>query len=461
MLRMKSLVASLVALLLLPTAGESAYVSRSKHGTRYYSDVCPAGTTCKEVKRHRSRPDYSAPAPAESDTTTTATDAGSDTTTTTSDTGTSPADAGSTSTATDGGTATDGSADATSTASNDTSSTSSDTTSSSSSGSTPASDPGGAPAIGGVTGSFANGKNFTIAGTAFGSKSHAGPMLYDDFDNASATNINGREPEIHQGYLSQYGSWIRTAVGSGAPQIVRDSSGTRPLSNYHARMDFSGGWSSLYLTVDPVGYFKTGQEMYISFWYRYRKTGSSHPRQTKAWIAYPPTGSDKAYFSTAFDTCESGGWRMHRSEGGFTDRSFGMSGPEVDGEWIRIETYLKQSAPSTANGAWEQAVYRTSTPRRITASLGNAQMRTSSADWTFWGFGGTYYSSCGSSPGTIGDFLGQHEVRAAGGERVDRHVDRGDPASGTAGCGDRLCLRHQRVRQGERGGVSDLDLALR
>jgi len=226
-------------------------------------------------------------------------------------------------------------------------------------------------------------------------------MLYDDFDNASTTNINGREPEIHQGYLSQYGSWIRTAVGSGAPQIVRDSSGTRPLSNYHARMDFSGGWSSLYLTVDPVGYFKTGQEMYISFWYRYRKTGSSHPRQTKAWIAYPPTGSDKAYFSTAFDTCESGGWRMHRTEGGYSDRGFGMSGPEVDGEWIRIETYLKQSAPSTANGAWEQAVYRTNSPRRIAASLGNAQMRTSSADWTFWAIGGAYYSNCGSSPGTI------------------------------------------------------------
>jgi hypothetical protein len=166
-------------------------------------------------------------------------------------------------------------------------------------------------------------------------------------------------------------------------------------------MDFSGGWTSLYLTVDPVNYFTTGQDMYISFWYRYRKTGASHPRQTKAWIAYPPSGSDKAYFSTAFDSCESGGWRLHRTEGGFSDRSFGMSGPEVDNEWIRVETYLKQSAPSTSNGAWEQAVYRTNTPRRITASLSNAVMRTSSSNWTFWAFGGAYYSQCGNSPATI------------------------------------------------------------
>jgi hypothetical protein len=227
-------------------------------------------------------------------------------------------------------------------------------------------------------------------------------MLYDDFDDASTTNINGREPQIHQGNLAAYGSWRRTAIGSGTiPQIVRDSSAPKALSTNHARMAFTGDYWALYLTVDPVNYFTTGQEMYISYWYRYRRTGTSHPRQTKAWIAYPPSGSDKAYFSTAFDSCESGGWRLHRTEGGFSDQILGMSGPEVDNEWIRIETYLKQSGPSTSNGAWQQAVYRTNTPRRITASLGNALMRTSNDNWTFWAFGGAYYDMCGSSLGTI------------------------------------------------------------
>jgi hypothetical protein len=220
-------------------------------------------------------------------------------------------------------------------------------------------------------------------------------MLFDDFDDASATNINGREPQIHQGNLDFYNSWERTAVGSGVPEIVRDGNGVKSFSNYHARMDFSGDWSSLYLTIDPISYFTTGREMYISFWYRYRNTGTGYPRQTKAWIAYPPIGGDKAYFSTAFDTvCELGGWRVHRTEGGFFDEFIGITGPEVDNEWIRVESYLKQSAPSTSNGAWEQAVYRTGTPDRVTHSLGNAQMRTSSEDWTFWAFGGAYYDMC-------------------------------------------------------------------
>jgi chitodextrinase len=259
----------------------------------------------------------------------------------------------------------------------------------------------GTPSISAVSGTISHGNSITISGTSFGSKSHAGPMLYDDFDNASTTNISGREPQIHQGNLSHFNSWIETAVGPGPiPRIVRDSNAVKANSNYHARMAFTGDYWALYLTVDPVNYFTTGEEMYISFWYRYRKTSANHPGQMKAWIAYPPTGADKAYFSTAFDTCQSGGWRIHRSEG-FGDVSFGMSGPEIDNEWIRIETYLKQSAPSTSNGRWEQAVYRTGTPRRITASLGNAALRTSSANWTFWAFGGAYYSECGNESGTI------------------------------------------------------------
>ena len=254
--------------------------------------------------------------------------------------------------------------------------------------------PGQPPTTDGVSGIAAQGNTLTVTGSGFGAKSLPGPMLYDDFDDASVTNINGREPQIHQGNLAFYNSWQRTAVGSGAPQIVRDNSSTLPFSNYHARMDFSGSWTSLYLTVTPVNYFTTGQEMYISFWYRFTKTSAGFGRQTKAWIVYPPTGTDKAYFSTAFDTCESGGWRLHRSEGGFIDENFGVTGPEVDSEWIRIESYLKQSTPGLADGAWAQAMYRTATPNRVTDSLGIAQMRTSSADWTFWGFGGTYFDPC-------------------------------------------------------------------
>ena len=71
--------------------------------------------------------------------------------------------------------------------------------------------PSGPPSsVDGVSGTASHGNSLTITGTSFGTKSHAGPMLFDDFDDASATNINGREPQIHQGNLDFYNSWERT-----------------------------------------------------------------------------------------------------------------------------------------------------------------------------------------------------------------------------------------------------------
>ena len=78
----------------------------------------------------------------------------------------------------------------------------------------------------------------------------------------------------------------------------------------------NGSYWGMNLIV-PYTKFTTGDELYISFYYRLTKTGASFPRQTKAWIAYSATG-DKAYFSTAFDNCEAGGFRLHRTEGGFS-----------------------------------------------------------------------------------------------------------------------------------------------
>jgi hypothetical protein len=386
MFKRLSLVTGLSGLILLPAPAHALYVWRDAQGVRQYADVCPAGVRCREISPRKRRSMYTAPSTS------------TDTTSTSSETETTASgETGSTS----GDTSPSASADTNSTSDSPVPAEESSPAPSGGETTTTLPDPSGAPVIGNVSGAFAHGQSISISGTSFGSKSHAGPMLYDDFDDASATSIGGREPQIHQGNLSHYGKWIRTAVGPGSiPQIVRDAGAPKARSTYHARMAFSGDYWALYLTVDPVNYFTTGREMYISFWYRYRKTGANHPGQTKAWIAYPPSGSDKAYFSTAFDTCQSGGWRLHRSEG-FSDVGFGMAGPDVNDEWIRIETYLKQSAPSTANGAWEQVVYRTKTPMRISKSLGNAALRTSSADWTFWGFGGAYYGACANESATI------------------------------------------------------------
>ena len=259
----------------------------------------------------------------------------------------------------------------------------------------------GTPSISSVSGTISNNSGVTITGSSFGTKGHAGPMLYDDFDDASTVNIAGREPQLHQGHLVNYASWVQLDAGPGPiPQIVRDSSNPKSLSTNHARSAFTGDYWSLNLGVG-LDYFTTGQEIYISFWYRYRKTGgTNYPRQTKAWIAYNASSLDRAYFSSAFDTCEGNGFRLHRTQGGFADTLLPLGANDVDNEWVRLESYLKQSAPNTSNGAWEQAIYTTNTPRRFTASLSNAQLRTTSEDWVTWEFGGAYFSMC--NPGETG-----------------------------------------------------------
>jgi chitodextrinase len=70
----------------------------------------------------------------------------------------------------------------------------------------------GTPSIGGVLGTILQGQSITISGSSFGSKSHAGPMLWDDFDSgtngaAVASSSGGTQPLIHQGNLAGYSQW--------------------------------------------------------------------------------------------------------------------------------------------------------------------------------------------------------------------------------------------------------------
>ncbi len=267
----------------------------------------------------------------------------------------------------------------------------------------------GTPAISGVSGTISNGQSISIAGSSFGSKSHAGPMLWDDFDSgangsAVAGPSGGTQPLIHQGNLASYSQWVRGGGGAiSSLSILFNNSTPKANSSLHARATFSG---SSYWGLDlivPYDQFTTGNELYFSFYYRLTRTGASFPRQTKAWIAYTAT-ADRAYFSTAFDNCESGGFRMHRTEGGFLDQGFSLEGKNISGEWVRFETYLKQSAPGVSNGTWQQLAYRPTlgTPVRLTTNLNNAQMRATSQDWIDWTFGGSYWSMCSSSDtGTI------------------------------------------------------------
>lgn len=260
------------------------------------------------------------------------------------------------------------------------------------------------PSISGQSGGIAHGDSLTLTGSGFGTKSIAGPMLYDDFDDGAVSDdVESRAPQIHQGGLSSYSTWAKDGGGDYGAEIIRlNATSLKARSSKHARMTFDD--SAFYGLNLYVPYtFATGNELFISFYYRYTKTGAAYPRQTKAWVAYDGSWGDHAYFSTAFGNCEGGGWRQHRTDIS-SDIEIGLDGPDINGEWVRFESYLKQSSASTGNGAWTARVYRPTigTPDIIENIITNAVMRGSSTNWTKWTFGGGYYSMCGSSDfGTV------------------------------------------------------------
>jgi chitodextrinase len=266
----------------------------------------------------------------------------------------------------------------------------------------------GTPSISGVSGTFSQGQSITIAGSSFGSKSHAGPMLWDDFDSGASGSAvagpsGGTAPLIHQGNLASYNEWVRDGGGDYLPQsVVFNSSSPKANSSLHARMVFTNAdmWGlNLYV---PYSQFTTGNELYISFYYRMSKIGAvPFPRQIKPWIAYNSSWNDKAYWNTAYDNCQAGGYRMHITENS-PDFSFSLSGTGTEGEWVRFESYLKQSSPGGSNGHWRAIAYRPTlgTPAKASRTLSDVLMRTSSDNWTRWTFGGGYYSMC--NPGDNG-----------------------------------------------------------
>jgi hypothetical protein len=229
-------------------------------------------------------------------------------------------------------------------------------------------------------------------------------MLWDDFEGGSNGNAvtgpsGGVEPIIHQGNLSSYNQWVRGGGGNYANEsIVFNNTNPKMSSGLHASAIFDdNAFWGLDLSIDYPN-FTSGNELYISFYYRFRNQSASFGRQTKAWIAWPPTGGDKAYWTNSFGTCQEGDyWRIHRTEDAEeTALSPGLSATGIDNEWVRFESYLKQSSPGVANGAWHQVVYRPSlgTPVKHQIALDNYKLREMTDEWVEWTFGGAYYDMC-------------------------------------------------------------------
>jgi hypothetical protein len=255
--------------------------------------------------------------------------------------------------------------------------------------------------VSGVSGMFSQGGSITITGSAFGSNADGGPMLYDNFDNATGDIVTsagaGKEPQIHAGALSSYTAWVRDGGGDYTSRaITRDNDSLKAGSTWHARMNFDSNLGNFWgLNLHVPHQVGTGDELYVTFYFRFTKTHANYGRQIKSMVWYSGGSNDQGYFNAALGTCQANDvWRGELLDVAYTG-STGVSAQAINGQWVRQELYFKQGAPSTSNGYLYGAIFSpTGTPSFNPSASGNIVTRTDSLVWSDWYFGGGYYDDC-------------------------------------------------------------------
>jgi len=264
-------------------------------------------------------------------------------------------------------------------------------------------------AITSTSGTLSHGNSVTLAGSGFGTKSPAGPMVFDDFDDKSSGLINGQSVQIHQDNLSSYSTWIGGCNGGSCVTPSRNSTSPKNRSTHHVRANFnlgtgSGMWAS-YLKIPYDFFAAAGDKLYFSHYHRFTRTTGGFGRQHKSWMVFvDEDGFDRAYFNGSFNTCQSpDSWFTHRSEAGSgtpaNENHLNIDATDLDGEWVRHDFYLKQSVVDVSNGSFHAAIGRPSivTPVQPSVTLNNYLMKVNAPDWNDWRFGGAYYDECTSN----------------------------------------------------------------
>lgn len=213
------------------------------------------------------------------------------------------------------------------------------------------SDPAKAP--GG--GSLAHGGSLVITGTGFGTKASAAPQVYDNFESGTVGQLVFGNAPVDRAIG---GAWVWDDYTSGTERPKYSSDYSRGVSTKAAKMVYtgSGGYNnSLEIFKD---FPNSGDELYLSFWYRYERTSGQCSRNHKPFVLY---GSDGGVFPEAYvgwgnPDFGDGGLRNSAQDSGATDPTIWASGPDMSGlsgKWRRFEAYLKQSTPATSDGAWQ------------------------------------------------------------------------------------------------------------
>jgi len=232
-----------------------------------------------------------------------------------------------------------------------------------------------APMVTNVTGSFSRGGSATIAGSSFGTKSSAGPLVWENFEAGSLNSaIRGTAPAVS----NIGGSWTWQATDSGGP--VFSNSVVRPNSTKSSKHDYASTYSNgLFVNTQLPSYF-------FSFWWYYHPvTGWS--RNTKPFILSRNTNDDSPNAYIGFGQYPGDpGIRTEVIDGGgaIDPTSWGSTAiNSIANRWIRFDVWLVQSSVNVKDGKFQVFVHNpdSGSPVVLDLQINPAKTRTTSNTW--------------------------------------------------------------------------------
>jgi hypothetical protein len=217
---------------------------------------------------------------------------------------------------------------------------------------------GGSAGISSVSGTISSGQSLTIAGSGFGSKTTAAPVLWDDFQSARVgSNLPGRAPPV--GAAGAY-QRINPSGVSAIPTI----SNTRSYSGDRcAYQRYTAGQEVFPKLANSV---PSCTEVYIAFWAyyeRYNGTGSFGIFKWNRAAGGPdPDTADPRFYETIRPNSSgivttvdrgylngSGSTTWDQNQPGYS----ATNEPDANG-WHFIEYLYKLSTPGVANGKFHK-----------------------------------------------------------------------------------------------------------
>ncbi|GEM_PF-3126097 len=231
----------------------------------------------------------------------------------------------------------------------------------------------------------------TIAGSSFGAKATARPLVFDTFDKGSnGANISGNAPTIT---TLNSGSWKWDSVSAGGTAVpTYSTTNQRPGSTANALAHMNDAQWNKSLSIDTQQ-----SEYFASWWAYYDHYAGGVSRNTKPWVMYGNNQDEPHSYSGWGDLSDSS-LRSAIADSNYNDpnTSYGSPGtPNFYSKWFKIEVYLKQSSPNVQNGIYKVWITEPGQPRKLALNRDPVITRSISGVWSQFTFLGAY---CDSDP---------------------------------------------------------------